>query len=64
MQLLTDILGLLAYLFVLAIGLLVVAVIVMYVVDITQTKHAIRRNFPVVGRFRYFFEHLGEFFRQ
>jgi glutamate synthase domain-containing protein 2 len=64
MQLLTDILGLLAYLFVLAIGLLVVAVIVMYLVDITQTRHAIRRNFPVVGRFRYFFEHLGEFFRQ
>ena len=22
------------------------------------------RNFPVIGRFRYFFEHLGEFFRQ
>jgi glutamate synthase domain-containing protein 2 len=64
MQLLTDILGLLAYLFVLVIGLLVVAVIVMYVVDVTQTTHAIRRNFPVVGRFRYFFEHLGEFFRQ
>lgn len=64
MELLTDILGLLAYLFVLAIGLLVVAVIVMYVVDVTQTRHAIRRNFPVVGRFRYFFEHLGEFFRQ
>lgn len=64
MELLTEILGLLAYLFVLAIGLLVVAVIVMYVVDVTQTRHAIRRNFPVVGRFRYFFEHLGEFFRQ
>ncbi|MBT8144057.1 MAG: FMN-binding glutamate synthase family protein, partial [Gammaproteobacteria bacterium] len=26
--------------------------------------HAIRRNFPVIGRFRYLFEHLGEFFRQ
>ncbi|MCL4791686.1 MAG: FMN-binding glutamate synthase family protein [Gammaproteobacteria bacterium] len=36
----------------------------MYVIDITQTKHAIRRNFPVVGRFRYMFENLGEFFRQ
>ncbi|GGY48651.1 hypothetical protein GCM10011297_22090 [Bacterioplanes sanyensis] len=23
-----------------------------------------RRNFPVLGRFRYVFEHLGEFFRQ
>ncbi len=29
-----------------------------------QTKHAIRRNFPVIGRFRYLFERLGEFFRQ
>ncbi|TXS96050.1 FMN-binding glutamate synthase family protein [Parahaliea maris] len=36
----------------------------MYVVDVTQTRHAVRRNYPVIGRFRYFFEHLGEFFRQ
>ena len=51
-------------LLVLLIGLGIVAVIVMYIVDVTQTTHAIRRNFPVVGRFRYRFEHLGEFFRQ
>ncbi len=49
-------------LFMLAVGVLCIAY--MYVVDSRQTKHAIRRNFPVVGRFRYFFEHLGEFFRQ
>ena len=24
----------------------------------------IRKNYPVIGHFRYFFEHLGEFFRQ
>ena len=48
--------------FLLGIGLLAVAV--MYVIDVTQTKSAIRRNFPVVGRFRYFFENLGEYFRQ
>ncbi len=36
----------------------------MYWNDTHQTKHAIRRNYPVIGRFRYFFEHLGEFFRQ
>lgn len=35
-----------------------------YWVDIHQTKHTVRRNFPVIGRFRYAFEHLGEFFRQ
>ena len=42
----------------------IVALVVIYVIDVTQTKQAIRRNYPVVGRFRYFFEHLGEFFRQ
>ena len=53
-----------ASLFVFVIGLGIVTVIVLYIMDVTQTKHAIRRNFPVVGRFRYFFEHIGEFFRQ
>ena len=36
----------------------------MYVVDVTQSQHTIRRNYPVIGRFRYLFERLGEFFRQ
>jgi hypothetical protein len=31
---------------------------------VTQTKHAIRRNYPVIGRFRHSFEAIGEFFRQ
>ena len=51
---------LLAWLF----GLAIILVVVMYVIDRTQTRHAVRRNFPVIGRFRYLFEHLGEFFRQ
>ena len=46
------------------IGIAILAVIVIYLVDITQTKHTLRRNYPVVGHLRYFFEHLGEFFRQ
>ena len=46
------------------VGALVLWAIVAYVLDVTQTRHAIRRNYPVIGRFRYFFEHLGEFFRQ
>ncbi len=45
-------------------GIFVLAVVYMYIVDITQTRQAIRRNYPVIGRFRYLFEHLGEFFRQ
>ena len=35
-----------------------------FVRDITQKKHAVLRNYPVVGRLRYFFEQLGEYFRQ
>lgn len=48
--------------FVIGVGLLVV--VVLYIVDKTQTKHAVRRNFPVIGRFRYLFESLGDYFRQ
>ena len=44
--------------------LLLVCIPILYITDITQSKHAVRRNFPVIGRFRYFFEHVGEFFRQ
>lgn len=59
-----SILNIAATIFISVIGLFVAAVFVVYIVDRTQKKHAIRRNYPVVGRFRYLFEHLGEFFRQ
>ena len=36
--------------------------IVTYIIDVTQTQQTIRRNYPVIGRFRYLFEHIGEFF--
>ncbi|MCG8370766.1 MAG: FMN-binding glutamate synthase family protein [Proteobacteria bacterium] len=58
------VLQILTTLFLFAIGLAVLAVIVMYVIDKTQTRQTVRRNFPVIGRFRYLFEELGEFFRQ
>jgi glutamate synthase domain-containing protein 2 len=32
--------------------------------DITQKKHTVLRNYPVIGRLRYRFESLGEYFRQ
>src|SRR6266852_8132880 len=35
-----------------------------FIRDITQKKHSVLRNYPVIGRFRYFFEQLGEYFRQ
>jgi glutamate synthase domain-containing protein 2 len=45
--------------------LLIVAAALMWCYDrFIQKTHAIRRNYPLIGRFRYFFEHLGEFFRQ
>ncbi len=61
---LMQVLQWLTYLFVLALGMTILAVAVLYVVDKTQKTHAIRRNYPVIGRFRYWFEHLGTFFRQ
>jgi len=36
----------------------------LFVRDITQKKHSVLRNYPVIGRLRYFFEQLGEYFRQ
>jgi glutamate synthase domain-containing protein 2 len=57
-------LEILATLFIATIGIGILAIIVIYIIDVSQTKQTIRRNYPVVGRFRYFFEHLGEFFRQ
>lgn len=57
-------LEIMAALFIFTAGLSVLVLVVVFVVDKTQTKHAIRRNYPVVGHFRYLFEHLGEFFRQ
>ncbi|HEY8857599.1 MAG TPA: hypothetical protein VIM43_09620 [Rugosibacter sp.] len=46
-----------------ALGLAIV-VIYFYLKDVTQKKHAILRNFPLIGQLRYFFEQLGEYFRQ
>jgi glutamate synthase domain-containing protein 2 len=50
--------------FIWMVGLGLLALPIIYVCDRVQTKHAVRRNFPVIGHFRYVFEHLGEFFRQ
>jgi glutamate synthase domain-containing protein 2 len=45
-------------------GLIVLAALIIFIVDRTQTGDAIRRNYPVIGRFRHLFSELGEFFRQ
>jgi glutamate synthase domain-containing protein 2 len=53
-----------AALFIFLLGLGLVALAVIFIIDVTQTKQAVRRNYPVIGRLRYVFEDLGEFFRQ
>lgn len=60
-------LGILAVAGLVVLALLValgVALVWMYIADRRQSAQTIRRNYPVLGRFRYFFEHMGEFFRQ
>ena len=54
----------LSAIFIFIFGLTILVLVGIYLRDVTQTEHAIRRNYPVIGRFRYLFEKLGEFFRQ
>ncbi len=57
-------LNILSTLFVSALGLGVLFIAILFIIDVNQTQDAIRRNYPVFGRFRYIFSTLGEFFRQ
>jgi len=57
-------LGWMSTIFIFALGALMLFLVGVYIADVTQTKQAIRRNYPVIGHFRYFFEHIGTFFRQ
>ncbi len=43
---------------------LIGGLVVLIIHDVTQKKHTVLRNFPVIGRLRFFFEDLGEYFRQ
>lgn len=55
---------LLAFLFIALMGALFLVGVGLFIIDRLQTGDAIRRNYPVLGRFRYLFTTLGEFFRQ
>ncbi|HQT00049.1 MAG: FMN-binding glutamate synthase family protein [Hydrogenophilales bacterium 16-64-46] len=57
-------LEILAALFIFVVGLAALTLVVTYVLDVTQTRQALRRNYPVLVHFRYAFERLGTFFRQ
>ncbi|MEM9700765.1 MAG: FMN-binding glutamate synthase family protein [Pseudomonadota bacterium] len=54
----------LAFAFVFVIGLAALVAVILFIIDRAQTEDAVRRNYPVIGRFRHIFTELGEFFRQ
>jgi glutamate synthase domain-containing protein 2 len=58
-----NVLFFLALTFVCVLGLGLLTLVVLYLIDINQHTHTIRRNYPVLGRFRYLIEHLGTFLR-
>lgn len=45
-------------------GVVLLLVAILAVRDLTQRNHAVTRNFPVIGHFRYFFEEIGQPLRQ
>jgi len=46
-------------------GLVIVGMVVFWFIqDVTQKKHSVLRNYPVIGRLRYIFERQGKYFRQ
>ena len=49
-------LELLSFLFITAVGAGFLWLIYAYITDVTQTESTLRRNYPVIARFRYFFE--------
>src|SRR5687768_15312499 len=61
----SDALKVISYGFGSILGVIAIAIIVfLFIQDVTQKKHSILRNYPVVGHLRYFFEKQGEYFRQ
>jgi glutamate synthase domain-containing protein 2 len=59
-----DFIALIGVVVLLLIVVLLIVGVIMYQIDKRQTAHTIRRNYPLLGRFRYLFETLGEFLRQ
>lgn len=55
-------LDVLVTLFVFIVGLTVLTLIMLLVVNVSQDRDAIRRDYPVIVRFRYLFSTLNEIF--
>ena len=45
-------------------GALAVGLAAVVIYDVTQRKHALLRNFPIIGHFRYLLEAVGPELRQ
>jgi glutamate synthase domain-containing protein 2 len=61
----TGIMGVISYGIGTIVGMVIVGTLVFWFIqDITQKKHTVLRNYPVIGRLRFFFEEMGEYFRQ
>jgi glutamate synthase domain-containing protein 2 len=61
----SDFLGILSYGIGTLVGFVLIGVVMFWFVrDVTQTKHSVLRNYPIIGHLRYFFEKQGEYFRQ
>ncbi|MBI3069100.1 MAG: FMN-binding glutamate synthase family protein, partial [Betaproteobacteria bacterium] len=46
-------------------GFVLIGTLILLVIhDVTQKKHTVLRNYPVIGHLRFFLENLGEYFRQ
>ena len=61
----TGIMGVISYGVGTVVGFVIIGVLVFWFIqDITQKKHTVLRNYPVIGRMRFVLEELGEYFRQ
>src|SRR3990172_10960541 len=61
----SGVIGIVTYGLGTVIGFVIIATLVVWFIqDVSQKKHAVLRNYPVVGRLRYVFEKQGEYFRQ
>ncbi len=61
----SALMGVLSYGIGTILGLILVGLTLFWFVqDVSQKKHTVLRNYPVIGRLRYFFEKQGEYFRQ
>src|SRR5450759_3215081 len=60
----SGMLGVVSYGLGTVVGFIVVGVLIFWFIpDVTQKKHSVLRNYPVIGRLRYFFEKQGEYVR-